>query len=60
MELVVGAFSLKLDRVEKMNVVSAAMAPVNVALGSGVPLLPTEAMGVVVTIAESWRMHAPG
>ena len=51
-ELGFGVFSLKLDEVEKTNVVSVAMAPA--ALGSGVLLLWTGAMGVVVTVAESW------
>lgn len=53
-ELGFGVFSLKLDEVEQKNVVSAGVAPANVALGFGVLLLSTGAVGVVVTVAESW------
>lgn len=50
MELKVGTFSLELDGVEKMDAVSVAMTPSNVALGR-VLSISTGAMGVVVTVA---------
>lgn len=59
-ELKFGSFSLELDGVEKVDAVSVAMTPSNAALGGGVLSISTGAMGVVVTVAKSSRMHALG